>query len=249
MAAPALRGMMLAGLALLPVCAGAAFAQDAEVPAAPQGAETAPAAAAGDAATGGSGADASGKRETFALLTLNQAELFEKSAWGRAATQAAEQAAAEVSAENRAIEAALEQEERDLTGKRAGMTPEAFSVLARDFDTKVEEFRQSQDAKVRAINRKLDEDRKVFVDLSVPLMAELLDEYGAVAIIGDDVLILSRSSADVTQRAIALMDQRLPAPEAAPADGKGDGQGTEGGADPVPAPVQDPATGTPAPAP
>lgn len=182
-------------------------------------------------------------------MTLNQAELFEKSAWGRAATKAAEQAAAEVSAENRAIEAALEQEERDLTGKRAGMTAEAFSVLARDFDTRVEDFRKSQDAKVRAINRKLDEDRKVFLDRSVPLMVELLDEYGAVAIIGDDVLILSRSSADVTQRAIALMDQRLPAPDAAPADGEGEGQGAEGGSDPVPAPVQDPAAVTPAPAP
>ncbi|WP_283177952.1 OmpH family outer membrane protein [Gemmobacter sp. 24YEA27] len=226
--------MMLAGLALLPVWAGVAFAQDAEALSAPGGAETVPDTAAG---------------ETFALLTLNQAELFEKSAWGMAATKAAEQAAAEVSAENRAIEAALEQEERDLTAKRAGMTAEAFSVLARDFDTRVEDFRQSQDAKVRAINRKLDEDRKVFLDRSVPLMVELLDEYGAVAIIGDDVLILSRSSADVTQRAIALMDQRLPAPDAAPADGEGEGQGAEGGSDPLPAPVQDPAAGTPAPAP
>ena len=42
---------------------------------------------------------------------------------------------------------------------------------------------------------------------------ELLDEYGAVAIISDEALILSLSSADVTQRAIALMDRRLPAPE------------------------------------
>lgn len=161
----------------------------------------------------------------LALLTLNQAELFEKSAWGSAAMRAAERAASALSAENRTIEAALEKEELGLTEKRSQVTAEEFSALARDFDRKVEEFRQAQDAKLRAINRKLDEDRKTFVDLSVPLMAELLDEYGAVAIIADDILILSRSSADVTQRAIELMDQRLPAPAEPAQDPAQDGQG------------------------
>ncbi|WP_157970936.1 OmpH family outer membrane protein [Pseudogemmobacter bohemicus] len=173
---------------------------------------------------GGSTAVADGTGN-LALLTLNQAALFEKSAWGAAAMRAAEQAASALSAENRTIEAALEKEELGLTEKRGQITAEEFSALARDFDRKVEEFRQTQDAKLRAINRKLDEDRKTFVELSVPLMAELLDEYGAVAIIADDILILSRSSADVTQRAIELMNQRLPMPEEpgeAPAQ---DGQG------------------------
>lgn len=108
----------------------------------------------------------------LALLTLNQDELFEKSAWGSAAMRAAEAAAADLSAENRAIEASLEEEERGLTQKRTQMSA-ADSPLARAFDARVEEIRQAQDAKSRAINRKLDEDRKAFTDQAVPLLVEL----------------------------------------------------------------------------
>ncbi|NPD17543.1 OmpH family outer membrane protein [Xinfangfangia sp. D13-10-4-6] len=148
-----------------------------------------------------------------AILTLNQTELFENSAWGAAAIRKAEAAAADLSAENRSIEAALETEERELTVRRSSMTAADFTALARAFDLRVEEIRQAQDAKSRAINRRLDEDRKAFIDQAVPLLVELLDEYGAVAILSDEALVLARSSADVTPRAIELMDQRMPAPQ------------------------------------
>ena len=192
------------------------FAQEGD-PVLPADATVAPADPAEASPAAGASADAAaaGAAPTpqLALLTLNQDELFEKSAWGSAAMRAAEAAAADLSSENRAIEASLEEEERGLTQKRTQMSAADFAPLARAFDARVEEIRQAQDAKSRAINRKLDEDRKAFTDQAVPLLVELLDEYGAVAIISDEALILSLSSADVTQRAIALMDRRLPAPE------------------------------------
>lgn len=180
------------------------------------------------------------------LLTLDQDRMFRESAWGAAAVHAAEAAALALSAENRGIERELEQEERALTEQRAQMTPQDFAPLARAFDEKVEEFRQSQDAKSRAISRRLDEDRQRFFELAVPVLVELLDDHAAVAIIADDAVILSLTSADVTDEAIALMDQRLPAPEpGAPAQAPAAGSVP----DPAPdeAPPDDPAPGQPAP--
>ncbi|VDC31589.1 OmpH family outer membrane protein [Pseudogemmobacter humi] len=178
------------------------------------------------------------------VLTLDQDRMFRESAWGADAVRRAEAAAAALSAENRGIEQDLEQEERALTEKRAQMTPQEFAPLARAFDERVEEFRQSQDAKSRAISRRLDEDRQRFRELAVPVLVELLGDHGAVVIIADDAVILSLTSADVTDEAVELMDLRLPAPEPEP-------PAADPAAAPGPAPgeavAEDPAPGQPAP--
>ncbi len=144
------------------------------------------------------------------IVTLDQERFFRSSAYGKAALARAEAEAAALSAENRKIEAALEAEERDLTTRRANLKPEEFTPLANAFDTKVEEIRAAQDAKSRAVTRHLEETRQKFFESAVPVLADLLRDTGAVAILADNAIILSLSSLDITDEAVARMDIALP---------------------------------------
>jgi Skp family chaperone for outer membrane proteins len=160
---------------------------------------------------------APGATASASILTLDQDILFRESAWGRAAVRQAETDTAALAAENRRIEAALEAEERDLTERRPTLSPEDFAPLAEAFDTKVEDIRTAQDAKSRAITRRLEEDRQRFFEAAVPMLGQLLVDTGAVAILSDTAIIVSLTSIDVTEVAIARMDVLLPGPDA-PAD-------------------------------
>lgn len=143
------------------------------------------------------------------VLTLDQDRLFEESAWGRDALTRAEEATAALAAENRRIEQALEKEERDLTERRANMTAADFAVLATEFDAKVEEIRAAQDAKSRAISRRLDEDRTRFFQAVTPVLGQLLAETGAAAILADGAVVMSLTSLDITETAISRVDAVL----------------------------------------
>ncbi len=145
------------------------------------------------------------------LLTLDEDRLFSDSAYGRAAEAAYQAENAALAAENRRIEAGLEAEERDLTTRRAKMAPAEFAPLAAEFDQRVQEIRRAQDAKSRDIARILDTRRQRFLEAAVPVLARLLDETGAVALLSSQMVILSRSSLDITDTAIARIDEVLPA--------------------------------------
>lgn len=145
------------------------------------------------------------------LLTLDEDRLFSGSAYGRAAEAAYQAENAVLAAENRRIEAGLEAEERDLTTRRANMAPADFAPLAAEFDQRVQEIRRAQDAKSRDIARSRDARRQRFLEAAVPVLAQLLDQTGAVAILSSQMVILSRSSLDATDLAIARIDAVLPA--------------------------------------
>ncbi len=203
--ARSLRGVVagLTGVIFLAAMADPAPAQDAS--------EGAP--SAGPAAE----AEATGATQ---ILTLDQDRLFRESLWGRAALARAEAETAALAAENRRIETALETEERDLTERRPTLAPEDFAPLAAAFDAKVEEIRAAQDAKSRAITRQLEEDRQRFFEAALPVLGQLLETTGGLAILSDQAIILSRKSIDITDTAILRMNEALPAPdEAVPPEG------------------------------
>jgi Skp family chaperone for outer membrane proteins len=152
------------------------------------------------------------------VLTLDQDRLFEESAWGRDALRRAEEATAALAAENRRIEQALEKEERDLTERRANMAASDFAALAAGFDAKVEEIRAAQDAKSRAISRRLDEDRTRFFQAVTPVLGQLLAETGAAAILADGAVVMSLTSLDITETAVSRVDAVLvpPGPDSQP---------------------------------
>ncbi|MFN4153284.1 MAG: OmpH family outer membrane protein [Paracoccaceae bacterium] len=144
-----------------------------------------------------------------AVVTLDRNRLFEETLMGQAILDRIDAASSDLIAENRRLEAALEAEERLLTERRATLPTEAFRELAREFDTRVEELRVAQEAKSRALTRTRDAEQQRFFEASVPVLAELMQDLGAVAIIDRSAVILSFDRIDITAQAIARLDAGL----------------------------------------
>lgn len=154
------------------------------------------------------------------VLTLDQERLFTESAFGQASLARERAAAAALEAENSRIEAELVAEEQALTARRGTVPAEEFSALAAAFDEKVERIRGEQDAKVRDIGRAREIDRQAFLRAAVPVLGDLLGEFGALVILDQSTVILALSAIDVTDEAISKVDAVLGAeapPTPAPA--------------------------------
>ena len=143
------------------------------------------------------------------LLTLDQDRLYGGSLYGKALEAKSLAATQALATENRKIEADLSAEEAALTDERKTATPLAFQALADAFDAKVEKIRAAQEAKAAALKADRDAGRKQFFDSAVPVLAELMRQSGAYAILNHDAVILSFDTIDVTDRAIAELDAKL----------------------------------------
>ena len=97
--------------------------------------------------------------------------------------------------------------------------------MAAAFDQKVERIRAEQEAKAKQLTTDRDAGRKQFFDAAVPILADLMRQLGAFAILNHDAVVLSFDSIDVTDRALVELDARL-----------GDGTKPALQTDPAPAP-------------
>ena len=156
------------------------------------------------------------------VVTITQDRLFSGTIYGQAVQAQAEVATQGLQAENRRIEADLEAEEKALTARRATLPPAECRPLAEAFDAKVEGIRAAQDAKARDVLRKNDEERKRFFEAALPVLAQLMTDLGAVAIVDKSAVVLSFDRIDITDEAIARLDavlgdgRALPTPGTAP---------------------------------
>lgn len=150
------------------------------------------------------------------VVTLDRERLYLESLPGKAAQARFERDSAALIAENRSLEAALEEEERSLTERRAQLPPEEFRQLAVAFDAKVEELRQAQDAKSRALQRQRDDERQAFFEAAVPVLGQLMVELNAAAIIDRSAIILTFDQFDITDLAIERLNAQMAAQPTAP---------------------------------
>ncbi|MCX7644953.1 MAG: OmpH family outer membrane protein [Rhodobacteraceae bacterium] len=168
------------------------------------------------------------------ILTIDQDELFERSAFGSRVRAEITAASADLAAENRRLEAELAEEEKRLTALRQTTDPQEFARMAAEFDARVVEVRRTQDQKARDLSRRPEEARQEFFRAAVPVLADLVRERGALAILDTRAVIISADVIDITEEAIRRLDATL-------------GDGT-GGATP-PEATEAPDQGRPAPAP
>lgn len=168
------------------------------------------------------------------LATIQPDQLFARTAFGLAMQSRSERATNALQEENRRIETALEAEERSLTERRKVLPAEEFRKLAEAFDTKVEGIRAAQEAKGRTLKRQAEEDRQKFFETALPVLADLMGEIGAVALLDKSGIILSLDAIDITDRAVTRIDAVL-------------GDGSTLGASPEPAAADAPADPAPAP--
>ncbi len=154
------------------------------------------------------------------FLTLNQERLYQRSEFGQRVREFLRTEAARLSEENRRIDAALTEEEKRLTVERPSMSPEEFRTLAADFDERVTAIRQAQQSKQTSIQRQGDEERARFFELAFPILLGLVEETGAVAILNDSAVIFSVRQIDITDAAIARINETIgaspPDPETGP---------------------------------
>lgn len=140
------------------------------------------------------------------ILTISSERLFNESAFGRRIAREVEAESAVLVAENRQIEAELSAEEQALTDRRAEMEPEAFRVLADAFDKKVQDIRNTRDARARSLGQKQDAARIDFLNAAAPVLEDLMREAGAGVILERSSVFLSSNATDITDLAIARID-------------------------------------------
>lgn len=150
------------------------------------------------------------------ILVVDRARMFAESAFGKASLERERIAATALEDENAGIQAELVAEEQDLTKLRQTLSAADFSARATAFDAKVERIRAEQDAKARDLARIRDEDGKAFQRAALPILGELVAAMGAQVLLDKSAVILSLSSVDVTDEAIALVDAALGAEVAPP---------------------------------
>lgn len=156
------------------------------------------------------------------VLTLDQDRLYSETLFGQRLQAEIAETSQVLAERNRVLTEQLTAEEKALTEKRKEVTPAEFRALADAFDEKVVKLREEQDAKIEALQRRRDLERRVFTGRILPILSEIVQDSGAVAILDDRAVILSADSIDITDRAIRRIDEVL-----------GDGASGEGDATPA----------------
>lgn len=140
------------------------------------------------------------------ILTIDADQLWQQSLRGQQIARGFEDKVEALNAENDEIEAELEAEESALTEQRAAMVPAEFRVLADAFDEKVQGIRAQQAEKSRALTTEFDTARDAFLRAAQPTLGRLMREAGAVVILERRSVLISATAIDITDRAIALLD-------------------------------------------
>jgi Skp family chaperone for outer membrane proteins len=140
------------------------------------------------------------------FVTLDDDRLFAQSLYGKALLDRLEAEQAALAAENREIEGRLAERERDLTDRRGSLDAAVFREQADAFNAEVETHRAGQAAKERALYQRHDADRLRFRDVANQVLAQIMSERGALAIIAEEAIVLGFREIDITDDAIARMN-------------------------------------------
>ena len=157
------------------------------------------------------------------VLTLDQDRLFAETRMGQRMQGELDRTSQALAERNRRVSQSLREEEQSLTERRKTLPTDEFRALADEFDKKVVRLREEQDARIAELQRQQEADRLTFQRRVLPILSEVIRDSGAVAILDSRAVILSAESIDVTDRAVARIDEVL-----------GDGAEEDATASPVP---------------
>ena len=143
------------------------------------------------------------------ILTVDIDRLFGQSEFGQRIAQTYNDGGIELNAENRRIADALRAEELALAAQRPDMDPAVFRTEAEAFDEKAQGIRRAQDAKEAELDATLAEGRAQFLEVSRPILGQLMVERGAFAILDRRSVLLSLGSIDITDAAIQSINEAI----------------------------------------
>ncbi|HSG36310.1 MAG TPA: OmpH family outer membrane protein [Paracoccaceae bacterium] len=143
------------------------------------------------------------------ILTINLDQLFGQTLYGQRIRAEIDLQAKALETENRTFAEELQAQERSLTERRPTMDPADFRIEADAFDAKVQAIRQSQDEKELALQTSLARGRDEFLSAVQGVLAEIMISRGAVLIIDRRNIVMQADLIDITETAIATIDERL----------------------------------------
>ncbi|MCZ0961786.1 OmpH family outer membrane protein [Paracoccus benzoatiresistens] len=149
------------------------------------------------------------------ILTVDQERLFADSEWGKRTQRILEETGGKIAAENERLAAQLSAEERALTQQRGTLDPAEFRKQAEAFDIRATEVRRERAKVVEDLNAWAEADRTAFYRAALPLMGEMMQERGAVAVLDRRTVFVSLDAIDLTQDLVTRLNKEL-----------GDGAGT-----------------------
>jgi len=143
------------------------------------------------------------------VLLIDSDQLYVNSRFGQRILEEVEAENATIIAENQRIATELEAEEKALTEQRPTLEPDAFRILADEFDEKVQAIRREQEVKARLIVRKQDEARRDFLTTAAPILEQMMIEAGATVVLERRQGLLFRNSVDITREATLRINAEI----------------------------------------
>lgn len=143
------------------------------------------------------------------LLTVDQDRLFVESAWGRRAQEEFEAKGNEIAEENEALAMQLQAEEASLTEQRSALDPAEFRRLADAFDSRATAIRRERAQAVQDLNAMIEADRTAFYRAALPVMGEMMQERGAVAVLDRRTVFVSLDAIDITSDLVRRLDAEI----------------------------------------
>lgn len=159
--------------------------------------------------------DDSGLPATAPILTVDQDLLFSTSDWGKRTQRVLAEEGSKIEAENERLAAQLSAEEATLTEQRGTLDPAEFRKRAEAFDTRATEVRRERAQVVQDLNAWAEADRTAFYRAALPVMGEMMQDRGAVAVLDRRTVFVSVDAIDMTRDLVSRLNDSL-----------GDGAGT-----------------------
>lgn len=144
--------------------------------------------------------------QSLPVRLLDEDRLLRESELGRRVVERVRAAERALEEENRRIADQLAAEEQELTEARATLSPEDFRARADAFDQRVEEIRAERAQRNEELARFSEAEVQRFFDAAFPVVVDLMNDEGVVAILQPEAVIVAREAFDITGEAIARLD-------------------------------------------
>ncbi|MEM6438458.1 MAG: OmpH family outer membrane protein [Pseudomonadota bacterium] len=145
----------------------------------------------------------------FPIVIINRAAVLEASAPARALAQVERDVQTRVQAENDRVRAELETEERELTGLRETLDPDAFEARTRDFDRRVRAERRRAQERGALLLRFMQDARAALASALPRVLEGLRRDLGAAVILDAGAVVAADPSLDVTAAAISRYNEEM----------------------------------------
>ncbi len=158
-------------------------------------------------------ADRSFAQTDAPVYVISRSRLLNESEPTRILREAELALTAKLQSELDRVKEALAREEADLARRRDEIQGAEMARLATDFDRRVRLYRSQAKEKAATVQAAFQEARAKLVLALPPILDRLRIEVGAVAILDADQALAIAPDHDLTDRAIALLNESVPQPE------------------------------------